>query len=106
MRQLTIKWLKKQNIPISRKCFFFKYLYIEKIDFYASRKANRFYCSARKPHRYFVEDNIYNAIKLASTCDYVFLMEQPYNRINKDIPQNVIRVKNWSEIVNKIKQLG
>lgn len=70
---------------------------------------NRFYYTNKKPYRYFIEDTPENAIKLASTCEYVFLIEHPYNseiNFKENLPINVIRVKNWSEIKNTIKKLG
>lgn len=118
LKRLTKKWLKNAKIP-------FNNLFIEKssID-YSSRSLsffgiiynisngqfkNRFYYTNKKPYRYFIEDTPENAIKLASTCEYVFLIEQPYNseaNFQESLPINVIRVKNWSEIKNIIKKLG
>ena len=62
----------------------------------------------KKGYRYFVEDLPENAIKLASTCEYVFLIKQPYNTELQypNLPSNVLRVKDWNEILDKIKELG
>lgn len=118
LKKLTKKWLKTAKIPYNN-------LFIEKssID-YSSRSLslfgliynvssgqfkNRFYYTNKKPYRYFIEDTPENAIKLASTCEYVFLIEHPYNseiNFKENLPINVIRVKNWSEIKNTIKKLG
>ncbi len=40
---------------------------------------NRFQVSRRKKIRYFVEDDLEKAIKLAFICDVVFLINHPYN---------------------------
>lgn len=69
----------------------------------------RYYYSKKYSYRYFVEDDLKNATKLASNCEYVFLMDQPYNRCegsNFSIPPNIIRVNSWAEIKEKIKELG
>ena len=118
LTKLTKKWLKTAKIP-------FNNLFIEKssID-YSSRSLslfgliynisnshfkNRFYYTNRIPYRYFIEDTPENAIKLASTCEYVLLIEHPYNsaaNLRENLPINVIRVKSWTEIKNTIKKLG
>lgn len=118
LKRLTAIWLKNLNIPYNK-------LFIEKSSIDFSRRSislfglvynisrgqfrNRFYYTHKKPYRYFVEDSADNAIKLASTCEYVFLLEQPYNieaGFIKDLPSNVLRVENWSDIKNIIKELG
>lgn len=118
LSKLTKNWLGERGI-VSDK------LFIEKssADFssrsfslfgiiYGIQKAsfrNRFYKTAKKPYRYFVEDDPENAIKLANTCEYVFLIKQPYNtkkNLKQKLPQNVIRVKDWLEIEMWIKKLG
>ena len=117
LKIITKKWLKNAKIPYNK-------LYIENssID-YSNRslsllglinklyksQLNRFYYTNKKPYRYFIEDTPENAKKLASTCEFVFLIEHPYNsEINfpEKLPFNVIRVKNWNEIKNTIKKLG
>ena len=69
---------------------------------------NRYYFARKQHYRYFVEDIPENAIKLSLSCDYIFLIEQPYNSIADypDLPKNIIRVKNWSAIKEKIRELG
>jgi len=82
---------------------------------------NRFYIARQKKLRFFVEDDLEKAIKLAYICDVVFLLEHPYNRNSqekclgcsreckqdtKDIPNNVRRVKSWDEIYRRIRMLS
>jgi uncharacterized HAD superfamily protein len=69
---------------------------------------NRYYFARKQHFRYFVEDIPENAIKLSLSCDYIFLIEQPYNsQVDyPDLPKNIIRVKNWSAIKEKIRELG
>jgi len=122
--KITKKWLKKNNIPVSKKWFGIKKrIYIEKTGIDSSKRSftiwglflnisvgnfkNRFYYTLKRPYRYFIEDDIDNAIKLANNCEYVFLLDQPYNkRKNSKLPDNIIRVKTWNEIKYKIKELG
>lgn len=66
---------------------------------------NRFYISRKKKLRFFVEDDHEKASKLAYICDLVFLMEHPYN-VDKELPDNVIRVKSWDEIYYYIRRLS
>lgn len=120
LKKITKKWLKENNIPYTSKK-----LFIEKSSIDSSKRSfsffgilfgisrnqfkNRFYYTNRKPYRYFVEDTPENAIKLASHCEYVFLIDQPYNNeenFSQPLPINVFRVKNWNEIKYKIKELG
>jgi hypothetical protein len=71
--------------------------------------------------RYFVEDDIEKAEKLAYICDVVFLVEHPYNtgfekqcescnyeckREKIDLPNNVRTVKSWDEIYKRIRLLS
>lgn len=82
---------------------------------------NRFYIARQKKIRFFVEDHLEKAIKLAYICDVVFLVEQPYNRNSGDkclkcewqckletleVPNNVLRVKSWDEIYKHIRRLA
>lgn len=117
LEKITKVWLKDYQIPFNK-------LFIEKHKFDSSKRSytilgllfgisevnfkNRFYHTEKSPYRYFIEDDIDNAIKLSSTCEYVFLMDQPYNRFisKNDLPINIVRVKDWLEIYARIKQLG
>lgn len=58
---------------------------------------NRFQGSSSKKIKFFVEDSPENALKLSNICEYVFLMNQPYNK-NDTFPKNVITVNNWTEL--------
>jgi hypothetical protein len=116
LKKITKEWLDKYGIEHNN-------LYIEKnsIDtskrsfsiwgllFNASKSSfkNRFYYTSKHPYRYFVEDDIDNAKKLAINCEYVFLIDQPYNKTTiEDLPKNIIRVTNWTQIKSEIKRLG
>ncbi len=118
LKGLTKNWLKTAGIPYNN-------LFLEKssIDFSnrslsflglfynisSAQFKNRFYYTNRKPYRYFVEDSPENAIKLASTCEFVLLIDQPYNseiNFKEKLPLNVIRVKDWIEIKSFIKKMG
>jgi len=118
LAKITKEWLKKAEIPYNN-------IYIEKSSIDTSKRSfsifgllfgisksqfkNRFYYTNKKPYRYFVEDTPENAIKLCSNCEFVFLIDQPYNtkdNFPQELPGNVIRVMNWGEIKNKIKELG
>lgn len=65
---------------------------------------NRFYACRTHSIRYFVEDDLVKAKKLAYICDVVFLIDQPYNRCG-DLPKNIVRVSGWEEILRSIRAL-
>ncbi len=69
---------------------------------------NRFYISRQKKIRFFVEDILEKAEKLAYICDVVFLFEHPYNRNpeGKKLPSNIVEVKSWEEIYRRIRSLS
>ena len=115
--KLTKKWLKQngikydkitieRNIPelfeiylpklLHRFIPFFRLVY--KICFYK----DRYLLSKKKEIKFFVEDNLENAIKLANICEIVFLIDYPYNQFEK-LPKNILRVKSWKEIRDFMK---
>ncbi len=69
---------------------------------------NRFYISRQKGIRFFVEDHLEKAVKLAHICEVVFLFDQPYNQVeeNKIVPSNILRVRSWGEIYKEIRRLS
>lgn len=69
---------------------------------------NRFHISRQKKIRFFVEDILEKAEKLAYICDVVFLFDHPYNRNpeGKELPSNIVRVKSWEEIYKEIRRLS
>ena len=94
--KITYKKLifEKGNVDMPTKMFNYKY-------------KNRYYLSRKYKISYFVEDDLNNAIKLSSVCQYVFLIDHLYNRNDNDcVPYNIIRVNNWQEIYEWIKKLG
>jgi len=101
IERITRSWLKEHDV-------FYDHLYIEKMSENVSDPSanilNRFYISQNLRIRFFVEDDIEKAIKLSFICDYVFLMDQPYNKSN-ELPGNIIRVNNWDELYREIKRL-
>jgi len=92
--------------------YLYKKLYLEKgnynlpVGIKGSLYKNRYYFSQSWKIKYFVEDEPLKAIKLATICQYVFLIEHPYNMDCNNLPFNVIKVKSWPEIYDKIKELG
>ncbi|MGE4421664.1 MAG: hypothetical protein AB7D39_05150 [Pseudodesulfovibrio sp.] len=99
MDKMTKQWLDYQKIP-------YKKLVIEKTNKhkYVSKyfEKNRYTHAQKYNIRYFVEDTLENALKLAETCDVVFLIDHPYNQTST-LPYNVIRVHSWGEIVDFIR---
>jgi uncharacterized HAD superfamily protein len=82
---------------------------------------NRFYIARKKQIRFFVEDDLDKAIKLAYICDVVFLLDHPYNRNVQDkcqkcrmkckqerrnVPDNVKSVESWDEIYRCIRRVS
>jgi len=82
---------------------------------------NRFYIARKKQIKFFVEDDLEKAVKLAYICDVVFLLNQPYNQNSDercsscersckqekiDVPSNVIRVQSWDDIYKAVRRLS
>ena len=115
---ITKLWLSKNGLKYP--CFIKKFyktfkdvnLIIEKesnkaiklCGIFKIKSKNRFYSSIRNNIKFFVEDDLKNAIRLSYICDFVFLFDQPYNQ-EKNLPNNVFRVKSWDKIYRKIREL-
>jgi hypothetical protein len=65
---------------------------------------NRFYESSKNNIKFFVEEDLRKAIKLSYICDFIFLLDHPYNQ-ERNLPNNVFRIKSWEEIYRKIREL-
>ncbi|HET9587579.1 MAG TPA: hypothetical protein VFO91_02210, partial [Anaerolineales bacterium] len=66
---------------------------------------NRFYASRMLPIKYFIEDDLIKAEKLAYICDVIFLIDQPYNQ-KENLVGNIIRVKDWGEIIQYMREFS
>lgn len=115
LKQITEEWLKKYRFEYDKFIF-------EKGNDYSSdprgQFKNRFYIARGEKIRFFVDDDLDKAIKLSYICDVVFLFSHPYNEPNSnlprhineliinDLPSNIIRVKNWTEIYQHIRRLS
>jgi len=114
MVQITKEWLKNNGIKYNK-------LIIEKGNDFSSDPRivfrNRFYLARKKKIRFFVEDDLEKALKLSFICDVVFLISHPYNlpgadlseeqnKMRKELPSNIIRVKNWDEIYQCVRRLS
>lgn len=53
----------------------------------------------------FIEDSLKNSLDIASYGISVILLDKPWNQ-EENLPENIHRVKNWSEILEKINQLA
>jgi hypothetical protein len=114
LRLITKQWLNKNEIAYD------KFVFEKGNDYSSDPRAkfnNRFHIAKRKKIRFFVEDDIEKAIKLSYICDIVFLLSHPYNepndalpkainQIRKNLPSNIIRVKDWNEIYQQIRRLS
>lgn len=100
IRRITRNWLKNKQIPFDK-------LYVEKGNIYITEAGildrNRFLISAKKKINIFVEDDLYKAIKLSRICELVFLIEHPYNKTDEILPNNLIKVENWTQIYNYLR---
>ena len=82
---------------------------------------NRFYIARKKRFKFFVEDDLDKAVKLAYLCDVVFLMRHPYNgntfercsvcerdctQDRRDVPGNVMTVQSWDDIYKAVRRLS
>jgi len=108
---ITEGWLKTIGVPYDR-------LVIDSVGSRDSfkRAYNRFSAAATGQYRVFIEDHWQNAIKLASHCEFVFLLDYPYNDnlaiANQSpgdrpltLPGNVIRVKDWDDLYRYLSLL-
>ena len=101
--KITRLWLRKHGLKYDK-------LIIEKgnedVPDPRGHIRNRFFKSREYKIKYFVEDDLEKAVKLAYICDIVFLLDQPYNQTLDKQPSNVIRVKSWEEIYRQIRKLS
>ncbi len=104
MKKETKRWLKRFGIKY-KKIRFEKGNIDRPVSGVRLKYWTRFYFAKKYKIQYFVEDNIYNAIKLSHICEYVFLLDHLYNRTD-NIPYNVIPVASWKEILDWIKKLN
>lgn len=104
MKKETKKWLKRVGIKY-KKIRFEKGNIDHPVTFFHVKYWTRFYFAKKYKIQYFVEDNVYNAIKLSHICEYVFLFDHLYNRTDS-LPYNVIRVASWKEILDWIKKIN
>jgi len=102
IERITETWLKRYN-------FLYDKLIIEKGNTNTTCSniltKNRFIWSSKKRIKYFIEDDLIKAQKLANICDVVFLFDQPYNNSRK-LPHNVIRVNSWNQLYNLIRRFS
>jgi uncharacterized HAD superfamily protein len=82
MRETSIEWLEKNQIPMDSISLLGSHYKVEKAKELKSDL--------------FIEDNYNNAIQLAQAGFDVLLIDCTYNR--GPLPENVIRVRNWFEI--------
>lgn len=105
IEQITRKWLEYHEYEYDE-------LIIEKgSDDIADPQVhfrNRFYISRQKKIKFFVEDILEKAEKLAHICDVVFLFDHPYNRNpeRRKLPSNIIIVNSWEDIYKEIRKLS
>ena len=99
MTSITKDWLRRHG-------FVYDKLVVERGNIYVadvrSHGHNRFRFAEVKELRIFVEDDLSKARKLADICDIVYLIDQPYNQTT-DLPNNIVRVKNWTGIKQHIR---
>lgn len=102
MEMITKAWLLDNNFEYDRLMV---EMGSEEVADPAAHIHNRFYASRILTIKYFIEDDLIKAEKLSYVCDIVFLIDQPYNQKSK-LPGNIIRVKNWGEILLQMRQLS
>lgn len=99
MTNITKRWLGQHGIVHD-------HLVVERGNVYVadprSHGRNRFRIAEHEDIRVFVEDDLGKARKLADICDVVYLIDHPYNQTNL-LPNNIIRVKDWIEIKQHIR---
>jgi uncharacterized HAD superfamily protein len=102
IERITKAWLEENNIEFDTLMV---EMGSEEVADPAAHLHNRFYASRYKQIKYFIEDDLIKAEKLAYICDVVFLIDQPYNQ-KPVLPGNVIRVKDWDEIHLHMRKLS
>lgn len=102
IERITKAWLEENNIEFDKLMV---EMGSEEVADPAANLHNRFYASRQKQIKYFIEDDLIKAEKLAYICDVIFLIDQPYNQ-KTVLPGNVIRVKDWNEILLQMRQLS
>lgn len=111
--RITHVWLYKNHFQYDR-------LIIEKghrnIASPNAKFVNRFNMARSHNIRFFIEDDLEKAVKMAYICDVVFLLEHPYNNLSKlkkeirtsfgKLPANILPVKTWAEIYRAVRVLS
>src|SRR5262249_26286955 len=93
VREITTRWLAEHGIEYDRLT----------VEDDSDSKEARFRDVAERRVQNFVEDDLANALRLASGCQHVFLVDQPYNRMKDPaLPLNVVRVRAWQEVVERL----
>lgn len=99
--RITHVWLYKHRLEYDR-------LIIEKghanLASPNARFVNRFNMARRYNLRFFIEDDLEKATKMAHICDVVFLVDHPYNQQAYGLPANIRRVTTWDEIYNEVRK--
>lgn len=54
--------------------------------------------------KFFIEDSLKNSLDIASHDIHVILLDKPWNQ-EENLPENIYRVKDWNEILQKIEDL-
>lgn len=102
INRMTVLWLRLNDIDYDE-------LIIEKgseeIPDPVGLYKNRSFISKKKKIRFFVEDDLEKAVKLAYICDVVFLMSHPYNKPKMPIPSNIVISQTWNEVYRNVRHL-
>jgi hypothetical protein len=117
LNAITKEWLRRNNFFLGQNTK----LYVERsgdtISDPRCKTRNRFYMARKKAFRFFVEDDLIKAVKLSAFCEVVFLISHPYNTSSPtleaeenerrdSLPTNLIRVRDWKDIYDKLKSLA
>lgn len=98
IRFITLKWLKSHGFTPKKVL-----VNIGKRRFW-TRETDRFKVARAENIRFFVEDDLANAVRLSDTCQVVFLIDQPYNP-SDELPPNVLRVESWEDLYERMREL-
>jgi uncharacterized HAD superfamily protein len=102
LEKITQIWLDKNGISYNKLVVEFGN---EEVSAPNAHIYNRFYAARKMPIKYFVEDDLRKAKKLSYICDFVFLINHPYNQ-DDNLPSNVIRVDSWREILQQMRDFA
>ncbi|MCF7871860.1 hypothetical protein K9L97_02395 [Candidatus Woesearchaeota archaeon] len=96
-KEKTVNWIKKHHPNMFKEIHFSN-------DLVQTTKKNKTQICKSLKIQVMIEDNLNYAKKIAKTGTKILLLNQPWNQTKK-LPENIVRVKNWKEIEQKLTKI-